>query len=182
MLIRAAQDLARAPRLRALVESPSAFSGPLDALYESWIEPNLPAADAVAAFHAALTAYVHDPRAELLVRQVTGMERRAEYATADGTRLRATDNAPAWWVHYALLQGHRIAPGAFAAVVRTLPAHLFDVARTTPASANAAGWHVAHLFAVKDGRTDFARWTRADAVGRFVRNVHPCNYFLNAEN
>jgi hypothetical protein len=58
-----------------------------------------------------------------------------------------------------------------------MPAHMFDVPATMP-TANRAGWHIAHVFDVKDGKTAFADWGRADAIGRFVRSVHPCNYFL----
>lgn len=178
MEIRDARELAGYPPRRPLVVCPGLFSGTLDELWTRFIEPNIPQAEAVAHFHHGVTRYVEDKDALLLVRQVRGMERRTEYATKDGTRLKATDNAPAWWVHYALLQDCRIAPGAFANVIATMPAHLFDVTRTMPVSANSAGWHIAHLFNVKDGNTDFSAWRRPDAVARFIRNVHPCNYAL----
>jgi hypothetical protein len=178
MLIWDARELAGVPPRRPLVPSPGAFSGTLEQLWDWFIESNLPAADAVERFHHELASYVRDRDALLLVRQVRGMERREEYATADGTRLKATDNAPAWWVHYALLQDCQIASGAFARVVETMPAHLFDVTRTMAASASSAGWHIAHLFDVKDGSTDFRAWCRSDAVARFIRNIHPCNYGL----
>lgn len=178
MLISDARELAGIQPRRPLVSSPNAFSGTLEELWDRFIESNLPTADAVARFHHELAGYVQARDALLLVRQVRGMERREEYATADGTRLKATDNAPAWWVHYALLQDCQVAPGTFARVVETMPAHLFDVTRTMPASANSAGWHIAHLFGVKDGSTDFRAWRRPDAVARFIRNIHPCNYGL----
>jgi hypothetical protein len=178
MLIREARDLMHLPVLRPLAPSPTRFSGELATLFEEFIESNLPAPDVVARFHAELAAYVRDPSALLLVRYVRGMERGMEYATADGTRLKATDNSPAWWVHFALLQDGRISPGSFARVIATMPAHMFDVGRSMPGSASASGWHVAHLFSVKDGRTAFGAWRRPDAVGRFVRSIHPCNHFL----
>ena len=178
MLISDARELAGVAPRRPLVPSPGAFAGTLEQLWDRFIESNVPAADAVARFHHELANYVQDRDALLLVRRVRGMERREEYTTADGTRLKATDNAPAWWVHYALLQDCQPAPGAFAHVVETIPAHLFDVTRAMPASANAAGWHIAHLFSVKDGSTDFRTWRRPDAVARFIRNIHPCNYGL----
>ena len=59
-----------------------------------------------------------------------------------------------------------------------MPAHMFDVARTLPASASAAGWHIAHVFNVKDRRTDYENWSRREVAARFVRNIHPCNHFL----
>jgi hypothetical protein len=178
MLISDARELARVPPRRTMVPSPGAFSGTLGQLWDRFIESNLPTAGAVARFHHELASYVQGRDALLLVRQVRGMERREEYATEDGTRLKATDNAPAWWVHYALLQDCEVAPGAFARVIETMPAHLFDVSRTMPASANSAGWHIAHLFGVKDGTTNFRTWRGPDAVARFVRNIHPCNYGL----
>lgn len=178
MLITAARDVVRVAPRRELVPSPQSFAGTLAELWEQFIERNIPAADAVARFHQRLSRYLGEPHALHLVRQVRGMTRREEYTTADGTRLKATDNAPAWWLHYALLQDCEIAPDAFGRVVESMPAHLFDISRTMPTSANAAGWHVAHIFAVKDGNTDYRTWRRADAVRRFVRNVHPCNYSL----
>lgn len=178
MKLATAEELTRVRGTRPLVHSPPVFSGTLDELWDGYIEPNLPDAETVGDFHRELVAYLHEQRPLLLIRQVRGMERRGEYVTADGTRLKATDNAPAWWVHYALSQRCRIAPEAFARVIETIPAHLFEVSRTMPTSANAAGWHIAHLFAVKDGQTDFRSWRRGEAVGRFIRNVHPCNYGL----
>lgn len=173
-----ARELARILPKRALVPSPPEYAGTLEELFDRFIEPNLPSYRSVEQFHEDLCRYVERPDALLLVRQVRGMERREEYATANGTRLKATDNAPAWWVHYALHQGCHITPGAFAHVVATMPAHLFEVARTMPTSASAVGWHIAHLFSVKDGQTNYQLWDRADAVARFIRNVHPCNYGL----
>lgn len=121
--------------------------------------------------------YITSTNPLFLLRYVSGTTRREIYQTDDGTQFRATDNAPAWWVHAALMQGYRIAPDEFAEVASTMPAHMFDVAATSAPTASAAGWHIAHIFGVKDGNTDFERWTRADVVGRFVRNIHPCNYF-----
>ncbi|MDB4873814.1 MAG: hypothetical protein JWM41_260 [Gemmatimonadetes bacterium] len=59
-----------------------------------------------------------------------------------------------------------------------MPTHMFEVAKMCAPTASAAGWHVAHIFPVKDGNTDFARWDTADITRRFVRNIHPCNYFF----
>lgn len=178
MLISDARELrAMLPR-RRLVPSPAQFAGPLDELWDRFIEPNLPASEAVADFHRGLVRFVQSSDPLLLVRYVRGMIRGQEYVTSDGTRLKATDNAPAWWVHYALVQDCRIAPDGFPRVIETMPAHLFEVSRTMPLSASSAGWHIAHLFAVKDRNTDFFAWRRPDAIGRFLRNVHPCNHGL----
>lgn len=178
MSIARADDLLRHPLKRALVPSPATFSGTLEELWDEFIEPNLPEPAAVADIHRALADYVAVPGGVLLVRRAGDMRRRSDYVTSDGPRLRATDNAPAWWVHIALFQGCRITPNAVGHVVETIPTHLFDVARAMPTSASAAGWHIAHVFAVKDGRTDYRAWQREDAVARFIRNIHPCNHGL----
>lgn len=178
VLISHATDLTRKPPSRPVIPSPQSHDGTLDELWEGFIEPNTPTPAVVADFHRALADYVREPTALLLIRNVGGLQRREEYATGDGTRIRMTDNAPAWWVHYALLQGASITPGAFGPVIESIPAHFFDVARMLPASANRAGWHVAHILAVKDRSTDHMTWRRPEAVGRFVRNIHPCNHFL----
>lgn len=162
--------------------APVEFSGTLDQFCSRYVLPNLPAPAIVADFHRQLSAYVRGPDPLLLIRQVAGTERRQEpYSTSDGTRFRATDNSPAWWTHSALLQGCRVAPGAFGDVVASMPIHFHFARKLSARTANEAGWHVAHIFDVKDGNTAYLRWSHADAIGRFVRNIHPCNYFLVAE-
>lgn len=178
VLIRTASDARAATQTsRTLIRSPAAFDGTLEDFIERYILPDLPTSSVVTAFHHALAEYVAQPDALFLLRAVRGTERRVTYRTNDGTRFEATDNAPAWWVHAMLAQGYEIAPGAFREVVKTIPAHLFDVRSSAAPTANAAAWHVAHILPVKDGDTDYPRWRRADVVRRFVRSVHPCNYF-----
>lgn len=178
-LIRTASD-AKALRhaARPLTPSPTSFDETLSDLAERFILPNLPGASAVADFHRALLTYVEQPDAIFLLRAMSGTERRQFYTTEDGTRFKATDNAPAWWVHGTLLQGWMIADGAFGEVMATMPAHFHDVARTCPPTASEAGWHIAHIFDVKDRQTNYERFTRQEVIRRFVRSVHPCNYFL----
>ena len=176
--IESAPELRRIPTGRQLRRAPRTFSASLDELYSGSIEPNLPDAATVEAFHSAFADYPATPDPLHLLRQSRGMERRETYRTADGTRLKATDNAPAWWTQYALLQGCRVAPDKFGRVVETMPAHMFDVRRTLPSSASGAGWHIAHLFNVKDRRTDYENWSRREVAARFVRNIHPCNHLL----
>lgn len=178
MLIRSAADARGLAQTRdPLIRPPARFSGSLDDFIDEYILPDLPEAEVVAAFHDTLVEYVGSSDSLYLVRAVRGTNRRESYRTGDGTRFRATDNAPAWWVHATLVHGGRIASGAMAKVAATMPAHLFDVAATAPPTANAAGWHIAHILPVKDGDIDYLRWRRADVVRRFVRSVHPCNYF-----
>lgn len=170
------------PTARALVHSPPEFDGTLDVFIDRYVLADLPKREAVEHFHDALQKYIISPDPLFLLRAVAGTERRTIYRTHDGTRFRAADNAPAWWVHAALVQGYRIAPEAFADVVATIPTHMFDVAAISAPTASSAGWHIAHMFDVKDGNTDYERWTRADVVSRFVRNIHPCNYFPLAKS
>ncbi|MDQ6829702.1 MAG: hypothetical protein M3081_12645 [Gemmatimonadota bacterium] len=177
-LIYRASDAASLPRSRELVRSPDAFEGALDELVERYVLPNLPTAEAVRRFHHSLSQYVRSDDPLFFVRAAAKTERRREYTTAAGSRFKATDNAPAWWVHAALVQEHQIADEAFSAVIASMPAHLFEVAANSAPTANAAGWHVAHVFPVKDGDTEHLAWPRRDLIRRFVRNIHPCNYFL----
>lgn len=178
MLIRTAADARRlAEKRRTLARAPDHYRGSLDAFIERYVLPDLPSPAVVAAFHDALAEYVELRDPLLLVRAVAGTTRRETYQTRDGTRIRATDNAPAWWVHATLVHDGRIAPGCIADVIATLPTHMFDVAAVTPPTASAAGWHIAHILQVKDGDTDYRGWQRTDAVRRFVRSVHPCNHF-----
>jgi len=179
VIIRIASDAKTAGgRVRTLTPSPPSFNGTLDELCNRYVSANLPGAEAVTDYHRALAGYLHTPDPLFLVRAVRGTERRTVYTTRGGGRFKATDNAPAWWTHAALVQGCRIEADAMGSVAATMPAHLFDVSRVAAPTANAAGWHVAHIFPVKDGRTDYRAWDRAELVRRFVRNVHPCNYFL----
>ena len=92
------------PRRRAahMTPSPATFDGTLDDLARRYVLPNLPHPDAVAQFHRQLVAYCQEPSPLFLVRYVGETERGRDYLTGLGDRFRATDNAPAWAVHYAL--------------------------------------------------------------------------------
>ncbi|KPL73739.1 hypothetical protein ADN00_14300 [Ornatilinea apprima] len=46
-----------------------------------------------------------------------------------------------------------------------------------PTNISQSGWHVAHIFDVKDRRTDYEYWDRKELLWRTARNIHPCNYF-----
>ena len=181
-VLRTAADAKRASRASVpLARAPAGYSGTLDAFAAQYVLPNLPTAESVGEFHAALSAYLSRRDALYLLRYLSGTERRQIYTTMDGTRFKATDNAPAWWIHAMLFEGHRIAPEGFADVIATIPTHFHDVAGTCAPTANEAGWHVAHIFDVKDGNTNYSAWRRPEVIARCVRNVHPCNYFLIAK-
>jgi hypothetical protein len=177
--IRSAGDAKRlAHRKQPFLLSPARFDGTLDELAERYVVPNMPAVDDVVAFHRSLADYVRVSDALFLLRMVSGTERRKDYAIEPGLIFRATDNAPAWWTYAMLMQGFRVASGAMRAVVETMPCHMFDIAKAAAPVASNSGWHIAHIFDLKDGNTDWMRWSRSDVIGRFVRNIHPANYFL----
>lgn len=161
-----------------LSRGPNEFDGSLDEFAARHLLPTLPAVELVLDVHCQLVQYVARADPLFLVRRVRGTERRHDYRTAEGARLRATDNSPAWWLYAALRAGHRIAPDAIASVIETIPCHIFDVARRSAPVPAAAGWHIAHILNVNDRNLDYPSWSRGEVVRRFIRNVHPLNYFL----
>lgn len=112
---------------RPMTASPARFDGTLDDLYDRYVAPNVLSTESVIQFHSVLAnhAFSHDPL--LLVRYVRDTERRRIYTTRDGTRFKATDNAPAWWIHAALFHEARFAPATFGRIVGAIPTHMFDV-------------------------------------------------------
>ena len=176
--LRSAQDLTTLDATRTLTASPRSFDGTLDELFTRFIAPNMPDVEDVVEFHRAVRAYVKRPDALFLLRQMRGTQRRATYATREGLRFKATDTAPAWWTHTAVFQRGRVASDAIVDVVATMPAHLYDNPLPQAISAAQRGWHLAAIFPVKDASADYREYSRRDLVSRFVRNVHPCNYFL----
>jgi hypothetical protein len=161
-----------------ITASPASFDGNLDDLVRSYILPNLPRPDAVERFHRQLVAYCRQQTPLFLVRRVGETERGREYITSGGDRFRATDNSPAWAVHYALFHEVDVPGDAFARFIEGLPVHMFETSRVLGTSISTAGWHVAHIYAVGDRDTDFRHWSHVNVIRRFVRNIHPCNYFF----
>ena len=164
-----------------MLRAPARYSGTLREFVREFVEPNLLSPELVSYYHRMLAEYSGGADPLYLVRQVRGTERRNVYQTKDGTRFKATDNAPSWWMHHLLFHQRRLMPERFATAVANAPAHLFDVSAAVPASISEHGWHVAHIFPVKTGDTDYARWRRSDVRARFLRNIHPCNYFFIAK-
>ena len=154
-----------------MVNAPVAFDGSLEELFTAYIEPNLPSNADVEHFHESLLGYCRQPDPVFVVRYVTGIERGTIYTTASGDRLKPSDNAPAWWIHFLTFNG---IPGVD---LGQMPTHMFEVGRCLPTQISAAGWHVAHILNAKDRNTDWRNWPRSDLVRRFIRNVHPCNCF-----
>lgn len=164
--------------VRPFVRAPDSFDGTLEELYERFVLPNLPAPASVRRCDALLREYVQRDDPLFLVRQVTGTVRGETYKASDGSRFMATDNAPAWWMHYTTFRDELPEGEEFARAVESAPYHFFEIARRFRGNISSAGWHVAHILAVKDRNTDYTSWTRRDLKRRFIRNVHPCNHFL----
>jgi hypothetical protein len=155
---------------------PTTFDGTLRELYSGWAERVLLRTDVVEEFHDLLVSYLQAADPLFLVRMVKGTERGVTVRTAAGQRLRVTDNAPSWWIHRELFAGRIPDRAAFGAFVDEVPSHMFRIPKGENISS--AGWHVAHIFDVKNGDVSFAAWDRTELVRRMVRNIHPCNYFF----
>lgn len=174
-----ASDAHTVPRERPpIATAPLEFDGSLEKLHSEHLGPVALDATVVRDFHEALKRILAFPRPLFLLRSVRGTERRERSLAADGFSFVATDNAPAWWTYGALAAGHRIAPSSTREVFETIPCHMFDVAKRSAPTPAGSGWHIAHIFDVKDRDTDFARWGREELTRRFIRNIHPVNYFI----
>ena len=165
---------------------PPRYDGPFDRFFSQFIEPNLPAPEVVRELHAALRRYVEEQDPIFFLRQMEGVERwrrrgnRFPPQAAAGGRVAVTDNSPQWALH-ALAYRNALPRGAgFSAWLRErMPCHIFDVGDARLGETlNDVGWHAAHIFAVKDGKTAWQSWSRDELVRRFIRNVHPCNLLL----
>lgn len=155
--------------------SPAEFDGSVAAFFTEHAEHVLPSVGSVVLFHRRLSEYLQSEDPIFLVRMVRGLERARTVRVQSGARLRATDNAPAWWIHRALFCDDAWEHEAFARFIDGVPCHMFALPRGDHVSA--AGWHVAHIFDAKNRDVGFANWSRAELSRRMVRNIHPCNYF-----
>lgn len=173
-----AQDVISQARIRrAILPAPNSYAGTLQEFATAYVIPNLLEPSVVTTFHERLTNYLEGPDPLFLIRALSQTTRGQIYRTDHGNRWKATDNAPAWWVHFVLFHELDLPHADFASIIETLPTHFFEVASQVPENVSAAGWHVAHIFGVKDRNTDYQRWSTAEVVRRCVRNIHPCNYF-----
>ena len=154
-----------------ITPAPEAFDGELADLYASVIEANLPAPAEVEYWHSRIVGHCRQSDSVFIVRHVAGTERGTIYTTAGGQRLKPSDNAPAWWLHFVAFNGIRDLH------FDQMPTHMFEIGRHLPTSINDAGWHVAHILNAKDWNTDWKNWSRNELIKRFVRNIHPCNCF-----
>jgi len=156
-------------------EAPTVYNGTLGELFDGWAKHVLLSPSVVEEFHRQFCTYLESADPLFLVRHVTGQRRGQTERTDYDLRLRPTDNSPAWWIHYQLFSDHFREYASFDSFIESVPCHMFQV--RLPENINKAGWHVAHIFDVKDRDVQFRRWDRKELVRRFARNIHPCNYF-----
>lgn len=161
--------------------SPARFTGTLGEFYDLHVAAILPPVEAVVRMHEHIREYcaLGDPL--FLVRKVSSTKRSEDHSTDEGCRFRATDNSPAWWTYSHVHANRPIGPSEFADLIRRVPCDMLR-ADSAVRAINLRGWHVAHIFNVKDGHTSWRQWSRRDLERRFVRNVHPCNQFYFAKS
>jgi len=156
---------------------PDSFDGKLSDLFQKWIRPVLLSCEAVEDFHIDFMEYIRTEDPIFLVRAVNNQVRRNIVRVASGCRIRPTDNSPACWIHRTLYACSHRTFGLFDNLIEAIPCHIFDISTDPQDNVNRAGWHVAHIFRVKDGNINVALWDRRELCRRFARNIHPCNYF-----
>lgn len=162
---------------RAMTPSPATFEGTLDTLYAEYVEPNLPTPETVSYYHRLLVGYCRQKDPLFLLRKVRKMDVCSIYPTNTGYRIRATDNAPAWWMHFLTFHDTAFSSADFTKEVVNAPASMPEVRKRFPKSINSARWYVAHIFRVKNGDTNYAEWDRSELTHRFLKSIHPCNHF-----
>ncbi|MEE9368411.1 MAG: hypothetical protein V3V05_06060 [Pontiella sp.] len=155
--------------------APSAFEGSLEELYENHAKQILPAPHIVEVFHKKLCAYMDEPDPLFLTRKVGQQKQGEDLRINGGSRIRASDNSPAWWIQYHLFHQTAGELDDFPVFIDSAPCQMFRV--QLPETLNGAGWHVAPIFNVNNDHVNFMDWSRADLIGRCIRNIHPCNYF-----
>lgn len=154
--------------------APAQYDGTLSELVSSHLTKVMPTVAAVERVHAHLLAYCARSDSVFLLRCKTSDDRRRFAIVSPDTTVRWTDNAPAWAMHQALIANTDWSAEAFAAFMRDLPTHMFDIRGET---VNSANYYVAHVFPVGRGVQTGLTWSREQVVARFIRNVHPANHF-----
>lgn len=121
-------------------------------------------------FHDELLRYIEGPNATLFVRG-RPIDRRMTFNTENGLVIAPTDNSPAWWAHKMVSSPNSVID------FEQVPTHMFDTGRNGFNAINRKGFYVAHIVAAKIGNPDFMRWSRDQAIARFICNIHPINHF-----
>src|SRR5438132_823386 len=141
-----------------IIKAPASFDGSLEELYDRYARTVLLSPKVVKQFHHDLTKYLRTKDPLYLVRMNVGQVRGQIIRTETGERIKPTDNAPAWWIHANLFLDEYPPDKSFAKLIENIPCHMFEVGLKQ--SINKSGWHVAHIFNVKDralrGSTNFA--------------------------
>lgn len=163
------------------VHAPAAFSGSIEDFFEQYVVPNLPSTAIVAHYHNRLMEYCRLQDPIFVVRQIQPLERGTIYVTNTGSKLKASDNSPAWWLHAMMREERTFTPNTFEQAILTMPTHIFQVKKHTKQTINDFGWHVAHIYNAKNGDTNYRAWDRNELIRRFIRNIHPCNCFYIAK-
>lgn len=161
-----------------ILQAPTQFNGTLEEFYEKYAQKVLIPAPVMEEFHHQLVTYLHSLDPLYLLRQVKTQIRGETLQINNGARMRPTDNSPAWWLHYQLFTGKYKDFSSFKELIDAVPSHMFDI--KIKGHISHAGWHVAHIYDVKDRDTDFYNWSQSELMKRTARSIHPCNYFYIA--
>jgi hypothetical protein len=157
-------------------KAPAEFNGTLGDLYDGWAKYVMLEPTVVIEFHKKFCDYYLNSKDPLfLIRNVANRKRGQILRTNHDIQFRPTDNSPPWYIHYQLFSNRFCNDTSFATFVESIPCHMFSI--RLPESINSAGWHVAHIFDVKNGETSFSQWNREELLRRTALNIHPCNYF-----
>ncbi len=163
------------------IHSPVTFNGTIADFYARYVVPNLPSPEIVAHYHRLLMDYCRTDAPIFIVRQVKPLERGAIYVTNTGTKLKASDNSPAWWLHAMMCEERTFTPDAFEQAILTMPTHIFQIKKHVKQTINDFGWHIAHAYNAKNGDINYRAWDRDELARRFIKNIHPCNCFYIAK-
>jgi hypothetical protein len=172
---------------------PQQFSSTLAEFVEQHVSPNLLPEEGVAAFHKGLVLYLNSNEATYILRKMGETVRFRKgldetiYSTNESVRFKASDNFPAWWIHYLLFHGDKFESlNSFQKLIDDIPMHLHSkpgpsINASRGKTIKSFGYHVAHIYDVKDGNTDYKNYSKEEMIKRFVRNIHPLNYFYIAK-
>ena len=167
---------------------PPQFSSTLADFVNQHVAPNLLSEKKVAEFHKGLMQYAKSNDAIYILRKMRGTMRfirgidETIYSTNEGVRFKASDNSPAWWIHYLLFHGDFKSLDSFQKLIDDIPMHMYSkpgpsINITRGKTINSFGYHVAHIYDVKDGKTDYENYSKKEIIKRFIRNIHPLNCF-----
>ncbi|MHB8136074.1 MAG: hypothetical protein ACYDH1_17840 [Anaerolineaceae bacterium] len=163
-----------------ILTAPLKFNGSLEEFYNNYGRHVLIPPEWVEEFHSQFVKYYETLDPLYLIRQVSKQVRGEIVRTENGSQIRWTDNSPAWWIHYQLITGQFNKRIVFDDFIKSIPSHMFRI--NIKGHINQSGWHVAHLFDVKNRDTNFQQWTKRELLKRTALSIHPCNYFYIAND